>query len=270
MKYTELKEYLIAIDIDGTIIDEEFRKDEESLAILKELAKNNIVVIASGRPYRSSKPYYDYLELKSPIINYNGAYVHNPHDPNFKEIMLTIDKDALINVIDNNKDCILNAFSEVRDDVYLMREDPSIEDFLDRRDALVETGDYKDILVADTNGSMIFAKMGALEKLDKFIKDNNYPFLLRPWVFHNHLIIELYNKDVSKAKALDVIREYYHIKRENTIAFGDGHNDIEMIKYAKYGVAMGNSHPDLIKEAKYHTKSVKEHGIKYFFTQENF
>ena len=69
---------------------------------------------------------------------------------------------------------------------------------------------------------------------------------------------------------MDVIREYYHIKKEHTIAFGDGHNDIEMLSYVEYGVAMANSHPELIKNAKYITKSVKEHGIKEFFINHSF
>lgn len=270
MNYKELKGYLIAIDIDGTIIDENFNKDIESLDLLKELSKNNIIVIASGRPYRSSKIYYDYLDLKSPIINYNGAYVHNPNDKNFKEIMVTINKNNLIDLIDNNKDYITNAFSEIKDDVYLIKEDETVEPFIDRLGANIIVGDYKETLKGNTNGSIIFSKYGAMDKLNNYIKEHNFPFLLRPWDFNHQLIIEVFNKDVSKAKALDIIRKYYNIKKEHTIAFGDGHNDIEMLEYVRFGVAMENSHPELIKNAKYITKSVKEHGIKEFFTKQNF
>jgi len=270
MNYKELKGYLIAIDIDGTIIDENFNKDIESLDLLKELSKNNIIVIASGRPYRSSKIYYDYLDLKSPIINYNGAYVHNPNDKNFKEIMVTINKNNLIDLIDNNQDYITNAFSEIKDDVYLIKEDENVEPFIDRLGANIIVGDYKETLKDNTNGSIIFSKYGAMDKLNNYIKEHNYPFLLRPWDFNHQLIIEVFNKDVSKAKALDIIRKYYNIKKEHTIAFGDGHNDIEMLEYVRFGVAMENSHPELIKNAKYITKSVKEHGIKEFFTKHTF
>lgn len=270
MNYKELKGYLIAVDIDGTIIDDKFNKDIESLDLLKELSKNNIIVIASGRPYRSSKKYYDYLDLKSPIINYNGAYVHNPHDSKFKEIMVTINKDNLIDLIDNNQDYITNAFSEIKDDVYLIKEDENVEPFIDRDGAKIIIGDYKQTLNNNTNGSIIFSKYGAMDKLNNYIKEHNFPFLLRPWDFNHQLIIEVFNKDVSKAKALDIIRKYYNIKKEHTIAFGDGHNDIEMLEYAKIGVAMANSHPDLLKCAKYVTKSVKEHGIKYFFLEHEF
>ena len=63
MKYTELKNYLIAVDLDGTIIDNGTIIDEESFAVLRQLSINNYVVIATGRPFRSSVKYYNLLSL---------------------------------------------------------------------------------------------------------------------------------------------------------------------------------------------------------------
>ena len=61
------------------------------------------------------------------------------------------------------------------------------------------------------------------------------------------------------------IKEYLrinNIKKEETMAFGDGENDIEMIKYVQIGVAMGNA-DDYVKEnADYVTSSVDNNGIK--------
>ena len=51
---------------------------------------------------------------------------------------------------------------------------------------------------------------------------------------------------------------------EKTIAIGDGHNDIELFENVNISVAMANSHKDLLKNAKYITKSVSEHGVYYF------
>ncbi|HHV14699.1 MAG TPA: HAD hydrolase family protein [Acholeplasmataceae bacterium] len=48
------------------------------------------------------------------------------------------------------------------------------------------------------------------------------------------------------------------------IAIGDGHNDIEMIEYVNYGVAMKNAHPDLLKVAKYKTDSIDDSGVYTF------
>ena len=105
--------YLIAVDLDGTLVSEFNNNDDKSLALLKKLGKNNYIVIATGRPFRSSKYYYDLLELKTPIINYNGALVHNPHDYNFSKTMITVNKDWIIKIVNDNKDILTNAFCEV-------------------------------------------------------------------------------------------------------------------------------------------------------------
>ena len=56
----------------------------------------------------------------------------------------------------------------------------------------------------------------------------------------------------------------YHkvISREYSYAFGDSANYIDMIKYVKYGVAMGNSVPELLEIAPYQTARVDEDGIE--------
>ena len=85
MKFKDLKGYLIAIDLDGTLVQNFDDYDKKSFEILKEVAKNNYIVISTGRPFRSSQPYYDLLDLKTPIANYNGAWVHNPNDIKFEK-----------------------------------------------------------------------------------------------------------------------------------------------------------------------------------------
>ena len=45
-----------------------------------------------------------------------------------------------------------------------------------------------------------------------------------------------------------MLKEHFHVKQEETMAFGDNFNDIDMIRYAGLGVAMGNE-TDEVKEA---------------------
>ena len=73
-----------------------------------------------------------------------------------------------------------------------------------------------------------------------------------------------------KAKAIEDIRKYYNIDKKHTIAFGDGNNDLEMLLEVNYGVAMGNSSKLLLNNAKYKTKTIKEHGVKAFFESFDF
>ena len=118
MKFKDLKGYLLAIDLDGTLIQDFDNYDKKSFELLKEFAKNNYVVISTGRPFRSSQPYYELLELNTPIANYNGAWVHNPNDKNFEKSLITINRDSLLKFVNEKKHILHNLFCEIEDDIF--------------------------------------------------------------------------------------------------------------------------------------------------------
>lgn len=65
----------------------------------------------------------------------------------------------------------------------------------------------------------------------------------------------------SKDMGIKKVLEYYNIPLENTMAFGDGENDIEMLEYAAIGIAMGNAEEKVKKAADYVTDSVDNDGV---------
>ena len=75
--------------------------------------------------------------------------------------------------------------------------------------------------------------------------------------------IEALPMGIDKAHSIEVLINHLGIPKENTIACGDGFNDLTMIKYAHVGVAMANA-TDVVKEnADYITKSNNEDGIAH-------
>jgi Cof subfamily protein (haloacid dehalogenase superfamily) len=66
---------------------------------------------------------------------------------------------------------------------------------------------------------------------------------------------------IHKAMAIELLIEHAGIARADTIAYGDGHNDIEMLQFVEVGVAMGNAHPSVIEVADLVTAHVDEDGI---------
>ena len=80
--------------------------------------------------------------------------------------------------------------------------------------------------------------------------------------FSNNSSGEISSRGINKAFGMQVYLEHTEITRENTIAFGDGINDIEMLKYAHVGVAMGNAVDALKKQADYVTSGIDEDGIE--------
>lgn len=262
VKNMNLKNYLIAIDLDGTLITDFDNYDQKSFSLLKKIAKNNYVVIATGRPYRSSKYYYDLLELNTPIINYNGALLHHPKDKNFPTKTLDIDKNLLFKFIADNKDNLETVFCEIGDDIYLHKNSKYVEPYLHTDGGNLTIGNLEKKLPGNPNGAIVFSRIGTENKLIEYLKSEFAGKIkIRIWHAKEIVVSELYNPLTSKANALDEVARYYQIPKEKIIAMGDGHNDIEMIEYAHIGIVMANAHPDLLKIAKYKTKSVLESGV---------
>ena len=76
--------------------------------------------------------------------------------------------------------------------------------------------------------------------------------------------LELTPKSVTKATAISALQDYYGVNKEETVAFGDGMNDLEMFGQVHYSVAMGNASELVKKEATYETLSNLDSGISHF------
>ena len=261
--------YLIAIDLDGTLLQGLSSYNEDCFNYIKKIAKKNYVIIATGRPWRGSSTFYHKLELNTPIINYNGALVHNPTDKNFEKIFITIKKDEAIQILNDNIDFLDNIFCEVDDEVYVYKEPNSDVDlYLHAERSIMTIGNFKDTLKCDPNGVIAFSPLGTEEKLEKYIENTFHGNLkIRFWHHERYVISEIYNPKTTKGNALQRIIDYYHVPYEKTISIGDGHNDIEMFKVTCIKVAMGNSHPLLTEHASHITKKVSENGVYYFLKE---
>ena len=260
------KGYLVAIDLDGTLLFGLNNYNEECFNYLKKIAKDNYVVIATGRPWRGSSFFYNLLELKTPIINYNGALVHNPNDKNFKKVFITIKKDDAIKILNDNIDIMENVFCEIEDEIYIYKEpNEDVDLYLHAGDSYVNVGNFKDTLKRDPNGVIAFSKLGTEDRLKEYIENNfDHNLRIRFWHHDRYVISEIYNPETTKGNALKHIIDYYNVPYEKTISIGDGNNDIEMFKVTSVKVAMGNSHPTLISHATVHAKAVTENGVYHF------
>jgi 5-amino-6-(5-phospho-D-ribitylamino)uracil phosphatase len=249
-----MEKYLIALDLDGTILYDFDSLSETLCDFMKKLQDvGHTIVIATGRPYRSSAFVYKRFGLNTPIINYNGGLITHPLNKDFPSINYTVKKEAIIDIIKNNRNHIRNAFSEVKDTIYLCKDEKEIEPLLHvggSTDLII--GELEDTLDRDPNGAIIIGKQGRGKIIKDYI-DSNYQgnVLCRIWNLTGEFdsILEVFTPESNKGDGIKYVAEHLGIDRDHIIAIGDGHNDIEMLQYAKLGVCVKNSHPDLIKVA---------------------
>lgn len=265
-----MNKYLIALDLDGTILYDFDSLSETLCDFMKEVQKlGHKIVIATGRPFRSSRFVYDRFELDTPIINYNGGLITHPKNPDFKRVNYTVDKNIIIDICNNNHGHIRNAFCEVRDAIYVEWEEKEIEPLLHVKGATkILFGEFKDILDKDPNGAIIIGKQGRGKLIKEYIdKTYSNKVLSRIWDLSGEYdsIIEVFTPESNKGQALAYVAEYLGFDQSQTIAIGDGHNDIEMLEYASLGVAVRNAHPELIKVADVILDYTSKDGAVYRF-----
>jgi hydroxymethylpyrimidine pyrophosphatase-like HAD family hydrolase len=86
--------------------------------------------------------------------------------------------------------------------------------------------------------------------------------------FHGYVMNVLETQIVSKSHAIKRVLDYYEIDVCNSIAFGDGGNDLDMLEFVGLGIAMGNGDKMLKQKADFVTKKARsEGGIHYALTQ---
>ena len=243
------KPCLIAFDMDGTLLDNKKNILRRTKRYLKKLNKQgHKIVLASGRPSRAMMRYYNELELTTPMVCYNGAYVFSPSDKNFKPIEFEFPKEVIVEVIDKIRPHIKNVMCEDEENIWVDKKDDYLDKFFWYENMNVIFGDLVDTLHKNPMTCIVQTPFEYRDENDiqKIMKD--YPGLdARFWTGSPYF--ELYYEDTSKGSAIKYIAEYYNIPKDRIIAFGDAGNDIEMFDVAKYSVAMINGKEELKKAA---------------------
>ncbi|MDD4355114.1 MAG: Cof-type HAD-IIB family hydrolase [Candidatus Izemoplasmatales bacterium] len=245
-----MKGYLIAVDLDGTILYDFDTLSEELIRFMKNVqAAGHKIVIATGRPYRSSRFAYEAFGLDTPIINYNGGLITHPGDPTFPTVNYTIRKEAIIDIFESNIRHIRNAFSEVKDAIYVYKEEKAIEPLLHVNGASsIKTGHLSDTLETDPHGFIIIGKSGHGQAIADYVQAKySGEVRSRIWNLEGEFdsIVEIYTPESNKGMGLSFVARQLGYLPEEVIAIGDGHNDVEMLEFAHLGVAVKNSHPEL-------------------------
>lgn len=258
--------YLVLLDLDGTTLYDWQTLNEETISVISQVkALGHKVCIVTGRPYRSSKVFYDKLQLHTPIINYNGALIHHPHDNHFDEITREIDLNDVLKIFKDIGHLIENAFCEYYEDIYLYKMSEDIMPLVHPGGGKIIAGDFNQTLKLNPNGFILLTYPDKFEEVGKYFRENFKGILnYRNWGGEYSQIIEIYTPETSKGNAMNFLSSYFEIPKEKIMAFGDGENDVEMIKNAGIGVAMANAVDSVKRVAKHITTSNTENGVATF------
>ncbi|MGE6260219.1 Cof-type HAD-IIB family hydrolase [Heyndrickxia sporothermodurans] len=259
-------QYLIALDLDGTLLTDEKTISERTLKTIKRLQnEGHIVMISTGRPFRSSVNYYHQLGLNSPIVNFNGAFVHHPLEKSWGLHHNPIDLHVVKDIVEScHPYNIYNIVAEVLDNVYLHYHDEKLIDIFNMGNPTITTGLLTNSLTDNPTSMLIHAEEKDVPYIREHLSNVHAEVIdHRRWGAPWH-IIEIVKSGLNKAVGIQKVADYYQIDQKNIIAFGDEDNDFEMIEYAGIGVAMGNGIKPLKNIANEITLSNMEDGVSVF------
>lgn len=258
--------YLIALDLDGTLLNTEKDISSRTKTVLKQLEEaGHQLVISTGRPFRASQNYYEELNLTTPIVNFNGAHVHHPRNPDFGVYHTTIPKETAYAIIETCRAFqINNVITEVLDDVYVDKWDKDLISAFNMPESQITVGPIEQTLKEDPTSVLISTPREHIARLLKALDSKHAEIVdQRSWGYPSE-IIEIIRKGTNKAVGLKRVADYLSIPMSRVIAFGDEENDLEMLAEAGIGVAMGNGSDEVKKTANHVTVSNDEHGVAVF------
>jgi len=247
-----MKKKILFFDIDGTLYNSEKKLPQSAYDAIQQAKENgHEVAIATGRSPFFLKPVLDELGLNS-FVSFNGQYVvykgqvisKRPIPMNTIERLVaqTSSENTPIVYLDSIKmtsatkdhpkvrismDSLFYPMPEVNGDYYKTTETYQILLYVDEEDEKRYSALYPEL---------------------KFIRWHEFS-------------VDVINHDVSKAYGINQFLNHTEFEIEDAIAFGDGLNDIEMLKAVGTSVAMGNGHEMAKKAATFVTDHVDNNGL---------
>jgi Cof subfamily protein (haloacid dehalogenase superfamily) len=256
---------LIAIDMDGTLLNDEREISLENYEAIQKARQNGVkIVLASGRPLVGFKRYLEELHLISEedyVVAFNGAIVQSTGGnkiiskttlglEDYKELY-ELSKDLKVNIHALTEDTVISP----KDSKYTSLE--SEINLIHKNIIAVEEVPYDtDILkVMFIDDAEIIDEI--VDKIPETISDKYTIVRSEPF------FLEFLHKSVNKGTGVAALAEKLNIKQEEVICIGDAGNDMHMVKYAGLGVAMGNAFPELKRAASFITRTNDEHGVAH-------
>ena len=235
----------IFMDLDGTVLTSEHKVSENLIRKLREVEEKGVkIFIATGRTFSSSKPFVEMLGIKNPVINYNGGRITNPLNSEviFEKPVEAQDVKELIK-ISRKKGIHLNLYMD--DKLYIENETDEGTKYSESVEIPYYVKNFDEFIGKTSTKALFIAENSILLELKKELEEK-LPHI--NFVFSKPHYLECLNKEVNKGLAIKELLKKYDISPEETIAFGDQWNDLEMLKFVKYGYLMGNATEELKQE----------------------
>ena len=217
------------------------------------------MIVVTGRMFRSVRPYLAEAGIEDPVVCYQGAVVADPLSGRFlrhEPIPLALARDTIAALEDEG----FHVNCYVGDELYVADVTPEAERYASFQNLPVHpVGDLLAWLSEPPTKLVAIDEPEVLDGLEARMKAR---FDGRLYISKSlPYFLEFASPEVTKASGLQFLADHLGFAADRTVAFGDGENDVELLHWAGYGVAVANAHERVLAAADWICPSADEEGV---------
>ncbi len=264
---------LLALDLDGTVLNSKNQISQPLLKSIRKLPDDIVVMIVTGRHHTAAKPYYDQLNLKTPIICCNGTYIYDYQSSNVMyensitkehagKFLSLCDQYGMKKTMYVTDSMLYDEFNPMAYMETLLHWSQSFPE--NDRPSILKISDFAPPL-HESDYVWKFVIEGEDENIKEF---SAHPFIQREFSGEQSFVnrFDFARKGNSKGNRLSEYIKVIGITPEQVVAIGDNHNDISMIEVAGMGVTLKHAEELVKKAANFviNSNNDDQHGLANF------
>lgn len=263
---------LIAIDIDGTLLDSQWKLPAANRAAIAEATRRGIeVALVTGRRYDFALPIARKLECPLTMIVNNGAMIRSENGETHVRHLLP--RGTARRVLESTRpwrDAAAVVFDRPRENQIVLEhmdwKDPIRQGYYSRnREFLAQVVPLEDSLTEDPIQVMFSGGVAAMRGAEASLRSAwfqaEYSLAVTVYESRDFSMIDVIHPACSKGAALEEWTKLRGFSRDDVMAIGDNHNDVEMLSFAGQPIVMGNSVAELKSYGWHETLSNDDAGV---------
>jgi Cof subfamily protein (haloacid dehalogenase superfamily) len=263
---------LLALDIDGTLLDPQFKISPENLAALRAAHASGIeLLLATGRRHDYALPVAQEIGIPCWLISSNGALIRSSAGETFYFDRLPVANAArLIRHMDAFRDHAVLTFDRPGNNALVLERFAELNQSISRwiqanAHSIQYVSPLEEALTEDPIQAMYCGRVARMEEAQKRLAEADFLAeisILKTQYDHRDLcILDILNRGCSKGHALRRWAEEHGTPRDQIMAIGDNFNDLEMLEFAGVAFVMGNASQELKQSGWRVTASNSENGV---------
>ncbi len=232
------------LDIDGTILKSDHSMSPRVADAIKALrTAGTLVCLATGRSWEALKPLYDRMELKGPTICYNGAMIVEGPDGKIifeQDLDDEVGRAAISEAKARNMEMVGYRHSKL----LYEKSGPEVEAYVGRVKIPSGSVVFQDLEKLEFTKTIIFSEHDLLKPLKEDF-EKRFPSDKLSATYSDPRFLEFMGGNIDKGRGLQEVCRIHGIEPENTVAMGDGWNDLALLQASGNPWVMGGASDEM-------------------------